>query len=110
MLTKPKKVELTEEGLSPYRRPIMQNLLEKAVSATVKQLNITSEQRDQHRVYRSLIRMSCRVGIYMGYDLKEHVELVVELYTKCKADLEQKKLPACAKSSKPEFSKSMMKP
>jgi hypothetical protein len=79
-------------GLSPFHRPVMQGILEQAVSATIKQLDISDEQRDQHRALRSLIRMSARIGIFMGYDLQEHIELVTELWLKCKADIEAGKL------------------
>jgi hypothetical protein len=90
------QTKLTKEGLSPYKRPVLQKLLETAVRDTIKQLGITREQRDQHRVYRALIRMSARIALFMGYSLSEHLVLVTELYEKCRLEFEaqQKSLPA----------------
>lgn len=95
--------------LSPYKRPVVQGYLETAVSNTVKQLGVSDQQRDQHRVLRAITRMACRISIWMGYSLKEHLSLVAELYQKCLLDHlgKSKGLPAKSKASKPSFHNSM---
>jgi hypothetical protein len=109
IVIKSNKALITKEGLSPHKRPEIQGFLEEAVSLTVKQLSITQHQRDQHRVLRALIRMSCRVALWLGSTLGEHLALVKELFVKCEADMltAQKKLPPASKSSKPNFHNSM---
>jgi hypothetical protein len=84
-----------QKVLSSHKRPEVQKYLEEAVSLTVKTLEITTLQRDQHRVLRSLIRMACRINIWMGEGKKEFFDLVVELYAKCEADFlaSSKKIP-----------------
>jgi hypothetical protein len=97
-----------EDGLSPYPRPVMQGFLEQAVSSTIKQLAISSEQRDQHRILRSLIRMACRVSIYMNEDsMQQFLALVTELYIKSKAEIDgsKKLLPPRVK---PKFHNSVL--
>jgi hypothetical protein len=99
------------DGLSPHKRPKMQGFLEQVVSQTIQQLEVTTEQRDQHRILRSLIRMSARVSIFMGDDLEDHLKLVAELWLKCKADIEagKKALPAgYPKVGLPKFHNSVL--
>jgi hypothetical protein len=89
-----KKYESDEDGLSPFKRPVIQRYLEEAVRGTLRQLKIGSAkdpellQREQHRAYRALIRMSARLALFMGYDLKAHLKLVAELYEKCRKDFD----------------------
>jgi hypothetical protein len=90
--------KVKREGPSPFPRPEIQQMLTQVVSGAIKALGIGiiyDTQRDHHRVYRALIRIAARVGLRMGYDLQEHIELVAELFIKSEAELAdlQAKLP-----------------